>query len=54
MADTLVERVTGRDPAVPTPIPVNLVLSAVLPRAAGNICAGKADFGVECQVRGKV
>jgi uncharacterized protein DUF222/HNH endonuclease len=27
MADTLVERVTGRDPAVPTPVAVNLVLS---------------------------
>ena len=27
MADTLVERVTGRNPAVPTPIAVNLVLS---------------------------
>lgn len=27
MADTLVERVTGRDAAVPTPIAVNLVLT---------------------------
>ncbi|BBZ52550.1 hypothetical protein MHEI_42670 [Mycobacterium heidelbergense] len=27
MADTLVERVTGRDPAVPVPVAVNLVLS---------------------------
>ncbi len=45
MADTLVERVTGRDAAVPTPIAVNLVLSDETLLGGGSAPADICGYG---------
>src|ERR1700722_10538570 len=45
MADTLVERVTGRDAAVPTPIAVNLVLSDETLVGGSNAPATISGYG---------
>lgn len=45
MADTLVERVTGRDAAVPTPIAVNLVMSDETLLGAANTPAQLCGYG---------
>jgi Domain of unknown function (DUF222) len=45
MADTLVERVTGRDAAVPTPIAVNLVLSDASLLGGDNAPADLCGYG---------
>jgi hypothetical protein len=45
MADTLVERVTGRQAAVPTPIAVNLVLSDETLLGGGNAPADIRGYG---------
>src|ERR1700761_2241490 len=45
MADTLVERVTGRDAAVPTPIAVNLVLSDETLMGGSDAPANICDYG---------
>nr|BBX76850.1 hypothetical protein MFLOJ_06370 [Mycobacterium florentinum] len=45
MADTLVERVTGRDTAVPTPIAVNLVLSDETLLGGGTTPADICGYG---------
>ncbi|OBI21378.1 HNH endonuclease [Mycobacterium sp. E2327] len=45
MADTLVERVTGRDAAIPTPIAVNLVLSDATLLGGDNAPADLGGYG---------
>jgi Domain of unknown function (DUF222)/HNH endonuclease len=45
MADTLVERVTGRDAAVPTPIAVNLVMSDETLLGGDNAPADLSGYG---------
>lgn len=45
MADTLVERVTGRDAAAPTPIAVNLVLSDETLLGGDNTAADVCGYG---------
>jgi Domain of unknown function (DUF222) len=45
MADTLVERVTGREAAVPTPIAVNLVLSDETLLGGGSVPADISGYG---------
>lgn len=45
MADTLVERVTGREAAVPTPIAVNLVLTDETLLGGGSVPADLSGYG---------